>query len=236
MNDSDQKSEGKKKVNEIKTFPVPFASDEIKTNITITTNTPSKPSKEQIINQAFEFHLKGNIPEATKYYKYFIDQGFNDHRVFSNYGFILKNLGKLKEAELFIRKAIEIKPNLAEANYNLGIILKDLGKLEEAELSYRKAIELNPDFADAYSNLGILLRDLGKLKELVLLSESTLESRSINQGYKLNALLDITIAHFIQVNFSEVGTELEVATHEGKYTSQIVEKPFYDPKKKIASS
>ena len=36
----------------------------------------------------------------------------------------------------------------------------------------------------------------------------------------------------IQVNFSEIGTELEVATHEGKYTSQIVEKPFYDPKKK----
>ena len=40
----------------------------------------------------------------------------------------------------------------------------------------------------------------------------------------------------IQVNFSEIGTELEVATHEGKYTSQIVEKPFYDPKKKIAIS
>ena len=40
----------------------------------------------------------------------------------------------------------------------------------------------------------------------------------------------------IQVNFSEIGTELEVATHEGKYTSQIVEKAFYDPKKKIAIS
>ncbi len=38
----------------------------------------------------------------------------------------------------------------------------------------------------------------------------------------------------IQVNFSEIGTELEVTTHEGNYTSQIVEKPFYDPKKKIA--
>jgi len=40
----------------------------------------------------------------------------------------------------------------------------------------------------------------------------------------------------IQINFSEIGTELEVETHEGKYTSRIVEKPFYDPKKKIASS
>ena len=91
MNGSDQKGEGKKKVNEIKTFPVPFALGEIKENITINTNTPSKPSKEQIINQAIQFHLKGNIPEAAKYYQYFINQGFKDCRVFSNYGNILRN-------------------------------------------------------------------------------------------------------------------------------------------------
>ena len=65
MNRSDQKGEGKKKVNKIKTFPVPFALGEIKTNITINTNTPSKPSKEQIINQAFKFHSQGNISEAA---------------------------------------------------------------------------------------------------------------------------------------------------------------------------
>ena len=83
MNGSGQKDEGKKKVNEIKTFPVPFALSKIKTNITINTNSPSKPSKEQIINQAFKFHSQGNIAEATKYYQYFVNQGLEDHRVFS---------------------------------------------------------------------------------------------------------------------------------------------------------
>ena len=34
----------------------------------------SKPSNEQIINQAIQFHLKGNIPEATKYYQQLINQ------------------------------------------------------------------------------------------------------------------------------------------------------------------
>ena len=58
-------------------------------------NKETKPSEEQIINQAIQFHLKGNIPEATKYYQYFITQGFKDHRVFSNYGTILQGLGKL---------------------------------------------------------------------------------------------------------------------------------------------
>ncbi len=40
----------------------------------------------------------------------------------------------------------------------------------------------------------------------------------------------------VDINFSNIGTVLEVTTHEGKYNSTVVEKPFYDPKKKIASS
>ena len=67
MDSSNQEGEQKKKTNEVKTFPVPFALGEIKENITINTNTPSKPSKEQIINQAFKFHSQGNISEAMKY-------------------------------------------------------------------------------------------------------------------------------------------------------------------------
>ena len=40
----------------------------------------------------------------------------------------------------------------------------------------------------------------------------------------------------IEIEQSEIGTKLEVITNEGKYNCEIVEKPFYDPKKKIASS
>ena len=40
----------------------------------------------------------------------------------------------------------------------------------------------------------------------------------------------------IEINYSELGNQLNVQTHEGKYTAKIVEKPFYDPKKKIATS
>ena len=79
MNGSGQKDEGKKKMTEVKTFPVPFALEEIKETISIATNTPSK---EQIIIQAFKFHSQGNIPEAAKYYQHFIDLGFKDHKVF----------------------------------------------------------------------------------------------------------------------------------------------------------
>jgi len=40
----------------------------------------------------------------------------------------------------------------------------------------------------------------------------------------------------VEISFSEIGTNLEVITNKGKYNSTIVEKPFYDPKKKIAIS
>ena len=56
-------------------------------------NKKNNLSKEQIINQAFKLHSEGNIQEASKYYKYFLNQGFKDHRVFSNYGIILQSLG-----------------------------------------------------------------------------------------------------------------------------------------------
>ncbi len=150
---------------EVKTFPVPFSSDRNQGNTTINTNFPSKNAKEQIINQAFKFHSQGNISEAAKYYQYFIDQGFKDHRVFTNYGTILKDLGKLKEAEDSQRKAIEIKPDYAIAYSNLGAVLQSLGKLKEAEFSIRKAIDIKPDYAEPHSNLGLILKDLGKLKE-----------------------------------------------------------------------
>ena len=55
----------------------------------------------------------------------------------------------------FYLKAIELKPDYAEAYYNLGLAYKNQGNLTKAIESYKKAIEVDPDHADAYINLGI---------------------------------------------------------------------------------
>ena len=159
----------------VKTFPVSCASGEIKEDINITTNTLSKTSEEQLINKAIKLHLEGNIQEASKYYQYCLNQGFKDYRVFSNYGNILKENSKLEEAELFTRKAIRLKPNLAEAQSNLGNILINLGKLKEAELCTRKAIKLKPNLAEAHNNLGSILRDIGRLQEAELCTRKAIK-------------------------------------------------------------
>ncbi len=126
---------------------------------------PSGSSEEKLINKAFNYHSQGKILKAAEYYQQLINKGYKDHRVFCNFGSILKSLGKLREAELYQRKAIKYKPDYANAYYNLGNVLRDLGSIEEAELSTRKAIQLNPNFAEAHLNLGKILKDIGKLKE-----------------------------------------------------------------------
>ncbi len=40
----------------------------------------------------------------------------------------------------------------------------------------------------------------------------------------------------VSITYSEIGTKLEVETNENKFEAVVVEKPFYDPKKKLASS
>ena len=40
----------------------------------------------------------------------------------------------------------------------------------------------------------------------------------------------------VEINSSEIGNEFKVITNEGLFNCKVVEKPFYDPKKKIASS
>ena len=182
--------QGDNQIKEIKTFSVPFSFQENKENITIKTNPSSKPSGEELINQAFKFDSQGDIKQAAKYYQYFIDQGFNDHRAFSNYGVILKAFGKTPEAEKYYRKAIEVKPNIAVLHFNLGVLLQDLGKSKEAEISIQKAIDLEPTFAEAYLNLGSIMRDKGKLKEAEISTKKAISlkpksSQSLADAYQI---------------------------------------------------
>ena len=130
---------------------------------------------DKIINQAFLLHSQGNIKEALKNYKYCIDQGVNDEKIYSNYGLIQKSFGNLKQAEQLLRKAIEINPNSNTAYTNLGTILKDLKRFSEAEICHRKAIKINPNFSLAFTNLGNILRELKKFKEAEILFRKAIQ-------------------------------------------------------------
>ena len=138
-------------------------------------NSIKKYDDNQILNEAIKYHCEGNILQAGKLYKYLINKGSKNSVAFTNYGLILINSGKKEDAEIFIRKAIELNPKDSIAYSNLGGILQGLGKLQEAEFFTRKAIELNPKDSIAYSNLGGILNDFEKLEEAEMFTRKAIE-------------------------------------------------------------
>jgi tetratricopeptide (TPR) repeat protein len=77
----------------------------------------------------------------------------------------LKDLGQLDAAVTSCRRALEIKPDYAEAYNNLGLTQVELGQLDEAVANCRQALKIKPDFAEAHANLGISLLEMGQLSK-----------------------------------------------------------------------
>jgi len=120
---------------------------------------------DEFIQKALKLQSQGKKLEASKYYELLIKQGIKDYRVFSNYGIFLNEIGRIKEAERELKKAISLNPNYANAYYNLGVLYIGKGNFKEAERELKKAIKIKSDFAIAHYNLGFILKDLGRLKE-----------------------------------------------------------------------
>jgi Tfp pilus assembly protein PilF len=70
---------------------------------------------------------------------------------------LLKNSGRLDEAEATYRRALVLKPDHADAHNNLGILLWETGRQDKAEAAFRRAVAIRPAYADAQQNLGSLL-------------------------------------------------------------------------------
>ena len=177
-------------------FPVPYSLDEYTENIIINSEKKkNKLTRDEIISKAFLFHRQGNINQAEKYYKYFLDQGFSDPIIFSNLGTICEKKGKLALAKDLYQQSIDLFPFCPEAYSNLGLLLKNQGNKKKAEILIRKAIDLKPDFVDAYSNLGSLLIESNRIKEAFIFLKKAIElkpdlAEAHNNLGNIYALLD----------------------------------------------
>ena len=107
-------------------------------------NNESKQSSHQesniisneLISEAFKFHARGDILNEEKCYQVFLDKGFSDSRVFTNYGLICQQKGELDKAIELYTRAIELNPNNPFVYSNLGVIFNDQGDFRKAELHW----------------------------------------------------------------------------------------------------
>ena len=119
-------------------------------------------------------------------------------------GNILKDQGKLKEAELITRKAIKHKPALSEAHFNLGNILNSFGELKNAEVALRKAIEINPNFEDAINNLGTQYLSSGKHIEAIKIYKSLLDMKTSKDKNILKINIFLMMSSLAQGYFTDI--------------------------------
>ena len=79
----------------------------------------------------------------------------------------LAQAGQLQAAVQRLRRAVDLKPDHAEAHFNLGSACRDLGDLDAALAAYRRAAELRPQSADPFLAAGAVLNELRRPQEAV---------------------------------------------------------------------
>ncbi|XP_018526513.1 protein O-mannosyl-transferase TMTC2 [Lates calcarifer] len=89
----------------------------------------------------------------------------NPAKAWGNLGNVLKNQGKMAEAEKAYRNALHYRGNMADMLYNLGLLLQENERSAEALHYYKLAIGSRPTLASAYLNTGIILMNQGNLEE-----------------------------------------------------------------------
>lgn len=75
--------------------------------------------------------------------------------------------GRVPQAIACYRKAIELRPDYAEAHGNLGVALRSLGRLDEARACYERALAWDPGSSATHGNLGVVLNAQGEVEEAI---------------------------------------------------------------------
>ncbi len=100
--------------------------------------------------------------------------------------------GFVTSAVEWLRLAVAIDPELANARANLGVALRRKGDQRGAERAYKAALEIDPRTYSAYHNLAALLRVQGREKE-ARAYEATLEDSPSRNPYTYITLGDISL-------------------------------------------
>src|SRR6267142_1772918 len=99
-----------------------------------------------------------------------------------NFGKILLQLGRTREACGALERAASLDPGYTEAHNELGLALGEAGSFDAAEAAFRKALSLEPDYWAAHNNLGLLLHRVGRDEEAGLSLRRALEIEPRSPG------------------------------------------------------
>ena len=70
-----------------------------------------------------------------------------NYQQFTDQGTSLIKINKLEEAKFFFEKALELRPDFADALTNLAVVEHELGNLNHAVRLYKEAVAVSPKIA-----------------------------------------------------------------------------------------
>ncbi len=97
-------------------------------------------------------------------------------RELSARGVLLFHQGSLEAAEVSFRRAVELRPDFAEAHNNLGLVQSRQGDDDAAVVSFEKAMACGEELPAALNNLGFLYHTQMRDAEAVEMFQKALEA------------------------------------------------------------
>jgi tetratricopeptide (TPR) repeat protein len=110
-----------------------------------------------------------NYADGPTLYKSALDRNPDNWLFHNDLGVLYKDRGDVAGAIAEYEKALQAKPDYADAHANMGGALVMMpGHLDEAKYHLREALRVQPDFAEAHNSLGVAwLKTPGGLREAV---------------------------------------------------------------------
>ena len=78
---------------------------------------------------------------------------------------LIKNHGDATQARSYVKKALDLCPNLSQARTDFGLLLADGGEYDKAIEQYKRAVELTPEDDGVHLLLGRAYQKLGRAEE-----------------------------------------------------------------------
>jgi Flp pilus assembly protein TadD len=127
-----------------------------------------KPQRLDYLTEALALERQGDLDAALTSYRLALREKPDDHRVLVNMAIAYTRLSRSEEALRCYRRAIELRPDHAGANYGLGFLLLKRGDRNGAR-THLEAFLNSPSKADAANieHARKALADLGVPSESV---------------------------------------------------------------------
>jgi Flp pilus assembly protein TadD len=165
-----------------------------------------------------ELVLRQDWPAAFPVAKQLLSEEPDDAQVLAYRGTIYREQQMFKQAEVDLKRAIELDDELAYAHAALGVLYDLQRRAKEADEHHRRAVELEPERTTYLNNLGFSLYVRGETREAIevlrrgLQSDPTDRRLQNNLGFAHAAAGDYNRA---AKHFQLGGTPAEAANNLG---------------------